>query len=178
MEEKQVHKDAFERYFLLLHSGNNKSRAIEKLSKEIGVSTVTIYKWKKEFNWDTRELFRSKEVNKKVEERTNETVIDNKVGYLSLLHNVLNKYVTDVAEKKRPPLEINTINDAVRLIRTALEVQGETSEDKPLEVEVKGEIEVENNVSDEYLRKFGDFLIEQQRTKQSKEVSGQEQQSE
>ena len=84
--------------------------------------------------WDGREALRAAEVNKKLQEKTNESLVSNKASYLSMIHNIFGKYIDDVEKGLREPLEIKSINDLARLVGSALFIQGEGEDTKPLKL--------------------------------------------
>ena len=77
---------------------------------------------------------RAAEVNKKLQEKTNESLVSNKASYLSMIHNIFGKYIDDVEKGLREPLEIKSINDLARLVGSALFIQGEGEDTKPLKL--------------------------------------------
>lgn len=128
MKEKQVHLDAFEKYFQHKQSGKNTEDSIKLLISDFKVTRKSIYVWKKEFNWDERETLRSLEINKKVEEKTNTNIVDSKAGYLSIINHALDNYVNEVKQGKRKPVEVKGTYDLNNLIKLGLLVQGEATE--------------------------------------------------
>lgn len=129
MDEEQIHLDAFEKYFEYRQEGKNKSESISLVSVELGFSKTSIYKWKKNFNWDDREAVRSAEINAEVQKKTNSTIIDNKTKYLSYVHAILNKIIV-----KKPDgsfdinLDIKNISDFEKVTKLGLLLQGEDTE--------------------------------------------------
>lgn len=134
MKELQIHLDAFEHYFVKKQTRMNVVTAVKSTASEFKVTTKTIYKWKRKFDWDGREALRAAEVNKKLQEKTNESLVSNKASYLSMIHNIFGKYIDDVEKGLREPLEIKSINDLARLVGSALFIQGEGEDTKPLKL--------------------------------------------
>lgn len=161
MEETQEHLDAFELYHTLIHSGNNKTQAVLEVCKQLNKSETAIWGWKRKLHWDEKEAIRSKEIQKEVEKQTDSTIIDNKVSYLSMIHDIFQKYIDDVEDEARKPLELNSTVDLVRLIYVALKIQGEDGDDKPIKVEVEGSNE--SQIPPEVIKEFGNFIINRQR---------------
>lgn len=157
MDETQEHLDAFELYHTLIHSGNNKTQAIIEVAKQLEYSETAIWGWKRKLHWDEKEAIRSKEIQKEVEKQTDSTIIDNKVSYLSMIHDIFQKYIDDVEDEAREPLELNSTVDLVRLIYVALKIQGEDSNDKPIKVEVEGSNE--SQIPPEVIEAVGDLII-------------------
>jgi len=162
MEETQEHLDAFEIYHTLIHSGNNKTQAIIEVAKQLDYSEGAIWGWKKKLHWDEKEAIRSKEIQKEVEKQTDGTIIDNKVSYLSMIHDIFQKYIDEVEDESREPLELNSTTDLVRLIYAALKIQGEDGDDEPIKVKVEGSNE--SQIPPEVIKEFGNFIIHRQRT--------------
>jgi hypothetical protein len=130
MKETQKHIDAFELYFTLKQNGADTNKAIMSVSKQINVSERTIFRWKNNFDWDGREAIRSNEINKKIEEKTNDTIVDMKVKYLKIIHGPLFKYLEDVESKKRDPLKIRSPRDLDILVKLGLLLQDQPTEHK------------------------------------------------
>ena len=59
MQETEKHLRAFESYYA--------SRSIPKLSKELGMSKVSLYKWRREFRWKERCEARDAEIQEQVQ---------------------------------------------------------------------------------------------------------------
>ena len=122
MKELQKHKDAFELYFQSKQEGESVENAVRLLVGDLGVTRKTIYKWKKELKWDDREAVRASEVNRDVEKKTNSTIVDNKVKYLSFYHKLLDDL------KKEFDIRIKDVNDLKRVVDGCLVLQGEVNE--------------------------------------------------
>jgi hypothetical protein len=122
MKELQKHLDAFELYFKSKQDGANTEESIKLLMSDFKVSRKTAYKWKKEFDWDGREAIRSQEIQKRIEEKTNTTIVDNKVKYLSFYHKLLDDLKNDFK------LKIKDVNDLKRVIDGALLLQDQPTE--------------------------------------------------
>ena len=93
MEELQIHRNLFEKYLYLLHAGKNKTEAIKEVAKKEGYSESAIWKYKRTFNWDEREIIRSKEINKKTEEKANETIADMKVEFMGNYRIIIRQWM-------------------------------------------------------------------------------------
>jgi hypothetical protein len=98
------------------------TEAIRLVKSKCKVSEKTLYKWKKEFDWDGREAIRSKEIQDKVEKKTNTTIVGNKVRYLNFYHKLL-----DSLEKKQD-VNIRNVNDLQMVIKGCLLLQDEPTE--------------------------------------------------
>jgi len=122
MKELQKHLDAFELYFKNKQEGSSVVESIRLVCSKFKVSEKTAYKWKKEFDWDGREAIRSQEIQKRIEEKTNTTIVDNKVKYLSFYHKLLDDLKNDFK------LKIKDVNDLKRVIDGALLLQDQPTE--------------------------------------------------
>jgi len=139
MEEKQKHKKAFELYYLTLHEGKSIDDSILTVTKDFKISERTAWRWKKEFDWDSKISIREVENNKTLEEKTNKTVVDNKVKYLGIVHASLNKYTNGVKKGIIQPIPIETTKDLDKLIKLALLIQSQ-----PTDItETNGKVDVE-----------------------------------
>lgn len=123
MKELQRHIDAFEIYFKKKQEGNDTAKAITLASQECNFSETSLYTWKKEFDWDGREAIRAAEINKKVEEKTDSTIIENKTKYLSFYHKLLDKLKKDGFN-----IDIKSPRDLDLVVKGALLLQGEHTE--------------------------------------------------
>ena len=122
MKELQKHIDAFELYFKSKQSGCGVVESIRLVKSKCKVSEKTLYQWKRIFDWDGREAIRSKEINKKVEQRTNNSIITNKARYLRIYHKLLDDLERDGEVK------IKNANDLNIVIKGSLLVQDEPTE--------------------------------------------------
>ena len=142
-KEKQEHRDAFEMWYLLGNDTPTDVRA-EILAEEFNRARSTIYEWKRRYHWDERSEERDLKIHEKVERRTNQTITDNKVRYLELVHKSIEKYEDDI-KNGLIPVEIKKSTDLDRVIKLALLIQGEdgtgTRPDQPLEKTTKEKAE-------------------------------------
>jgi hypothetical protein len=122
MKEQQRHKDAFELYFTFKQNGKSVEETIKLLQSDCNVTRKTLYVWKKEFDWDGREAIRANEIQKEVEQKTNTTIVDNKVQYLSFYHKLLEDLKTNWN------IKIENITDLKKVIDGSLLLQGESTE--------------------------------------------------
>lgn len=142
MEEEQTHLDAFELYFKFRQEGLKVKESIERVAVEQNLGKSTLWKWKKNFNWDDKEAVRSAEINQEVQKQTNSTIIDNKTRYLSFLHKLLDKVLVKDKDGNVIDITLNieNINDLKKVIDTSLLLQGEPTE--KIESEHKGKLDV------------------------------------
>jgi len=80
MVETKRHGDAFDYYYSL---GNE--RSCQKVATELSISRTSVQKWKKAFNWKERIIQRDLEINKKVEEKTNDAIVNTKADYRAMI---------------------------------------------------------------------------------------------
>jgi hypothetical protein len=165
MKEQQKHLDAFETYFTSRQGGAKISDSVRLVSSEHKVTTKTVWKWKAEFDWDSREAVRAAEINKKIQEKTDSSIIKNKSNYLSLIHNAFAEYTKGIKDGTREPIAINNMNDLATGIRTALLVLDQPTDN--IKTTGSGELKVKTEVyipNDPNLRRMGRDLIRSIRT--------------
>jgi len=155
MKELQRHIDAFEIYFKKKQEGNDTAKAITLASQECNFSETSLYTWKKEFDWDGREAIRAAEINKKVEEKTDSTIIENKTKYLSFYHKLLDKLKKDGFN-----IDIKSPRDLDLVVKGALLLQGEYTEHKVrLEATQEVKLDITNPDFMDAELEFADKLI-------------------
>jgi hypothetical protein len=155
MKELQRHIDAFEIYFKKKQEGNDTAKAITLASQECNFSETSLYTWKKEFDWDDREAIRAAEINKKVEEKTDSTIIENKTKYLSFYHKLLDKLKKDGFN-----IDIKSPRDLDLVVKGALLLQGEHTEHKVrLEATQEVKLDITNPDFMDAELEFADKLI-------------------
>lgn len=147
MREGQRHRDAFEEYFQLRQQGHTPTEAINSVAIQYGFSERTIWQWKKAFNWDEREAIRAAEIQRGIEEKTNEQIIDNKARYLAKLNKLI--FDSDV--------KIQSVSELIGAIKTASELQGQTER-------FEGEIKVDYDPK--LIRRLGRKLIQERKKRQ------------
>jgi len=80
MVETKRHGDAFDYYYSL-----GEGRSCQQVAIKLSVSRTSVQKWKKAFNWDERVIQRDLEINKRVEEKTNNAIANTKADYRALI---------------------------------------------------------------------------------------------
>lgn len=171
MEEKQIHRNLFEKYLYLLHAGKNKTEAIKEVAKKEGYSESAIWKYKRTFNWDEREIIRSKEINKKTEEKANETIADMKVEFMGNYRIIIRQWMEKLRLNEIPVEKISA-TEIVRLTESYLKLGGEEMDI------IKGEFEVKESGSEipkEFAKEFGNFLLHRRQSGGMDTVSFEEQ---
>ena len=114
MQETLKHKEAFEYYYCL-----GDSRGYREVTQKFNVTLTSIANWGKAFNWQERIIQRDIEVSKKLEKKTNTTVINEKANYRKIIKDSL-------ANIKMKP---ESIRDMEILIKLDLLLMGEATEE-------------------------------------------------
>ena len=127
MKEFQRHHEAFELYFSYLQSKKTKSESIIGVASEYNVANSTMWRWHKEFNWDERAHLRNIEINKQVEKKINNTLVNNKAKYLTFIHKLMDDWKRKV-DKGEVPVEIKSASDVDKIVKLALLLQDEAGE--------------------------------------------------
>ena len=86
MRETQRHKDAFE--YWLSQGGKASDKPCGEVGAKFGVSANTVWNWYKAFNWANRRDIRFNARAKKIEEKTDNAVIDRKAKELAELDDI------------------------------------------------------------------------------------------
>jgi hypothetical protein len=136
MIETLTHKEAFEYYYLLGNKRNSSS-----VATQFKVSERSVAKWSINFNWQERIQQRDIEIGKKLSEKTDETIVDQKANFVAeikiqigILKAILNKVTKgikdgtfDIAIDNTSELK-DVINSYEKLCRLYLLVVGEATE--------------------------------------------------
>jgi transposase-like protein len=96
---------------------------IERISKQTGVTKTTIYKWREKYKWDERKTT----VDKRVQEKVNETLTDIKVRQHRILKGVIGRFVENLQEtdrRGRTTLKVN-VNELVTALKHELHLFGD-----------------------------------------------------
>jgi hypothetical protein len=143
MKELQKHLDAFELYFQSKQAGLAAKASVEQVASKQNYNVTTVWKWKREFKWDEREAVRSAEVNLKVEKKINNTIVDNKIKYLSFYHKLLDDLKNDF------DIKIESVTDLKKTVDSCLVLQGEVNERLESRVVVERLVDRIDSLSDE-----------------------------
>ena len=106
MVETKRHGDAFDYYYSL-----GAGRSCQQVAIKFSVSRTSVQKWKKAFNWAERVIQRDIEINKKVEEKTNDAIVNTKADYRALIKerleedNALDGYAVALIGKAKELIE-------------------------------------------------------------------------
>jgi hypothetical protein len=85
----------------------------------------TLKNWSREFNWQERIVQRSIEINKRLEQKTNEAIISKKSYYSKIVKEAIDKWYEKFAEGKAGP---DNVADLERLLKMDLLLMGESPE--------------------------------------------------
>lgn len=80
MVETKRHGDAFDYYYSL-----GAERTYLSVACQFDVSERTVIRWSKALNWKERIIQRDLEINKKVEEKTNNAIVNTKADYRAMI---------------------------------------------------------------------------------------------
>lgn len=125
MKEKQKHLDAFEFFFAL--GGAATEENCRKVAEKFQISERTFWNWYKKLGWKERVQLRNIEVSKKVEEKTNTTIADNKAKYLSYVHKLFDDWKNKV-DQGEIPVEVKSVSDVDKVVKLALLLQNEATD--------------------------------------------------
>lgn len=116
-EEKEIHRQAFEFYYLL-----GKKRNLRDVAKEFNKSLTSVHNWSQSFDWKNRIEIREIETARMLENETNETVVEIKARYQTILKALIEQAMKDFREEK---FKIETPLDLIRVMQMSLELIGE-----------------------------------------------------
>jgi len=118
MIETLRHKEAFEYYYSL-----GDKRSCHKVGIKFAISRQSIEKWAKNFNWKERVGLRDIDNGKKLEAKTDKTIVNSKADYraeiktqLGILKAILNKVIQDF--KKNEILDVENVKDLEKVINS------------------------------------------------------------
>lgn len=123
MVETKRHGDAFDVYYTL-----GADRSYAEVGRKLGVSKTSIEKWGREFNWKERVILRDLEINKKVEDKTNDHIVNTKADYRAIIKDrleediALDGYAVALIGKAKKRIEsgdmkVETIKELVELMK-------------------------------------------------------------
>jgi len=152
MIETLRHKEAFEYYYSL-----GDKRSCHKVGIKFAISRQSIEKWAKNFNWKQRVEQRDIENGKKLEAKTDKTIVNSKADYraeiktqLGILKAILNKVIQDF--KKNEILDVENVKDLEKVINSYeklckldLSIMGENLDKQEVIINILGEANENNN---------------------------------
>jgi hypothetical protein len=150
--ETKRHGDAFDYYYSL-----GEGRGYPQVASKFTVSRTSVKLWSKNFNWKERVIQRDLENNKKVEEKTNNAIVNTKADYragigkdlksLELFRQRAEKLIADATELiENGQIKIKSVEDLDRVtstlkkyhdlkkdyIKQDLELMGESADGKQI----------------------------------------------
>ena len=120
MKETLRHKEAFEYYYSL-----GDKRSFKLVEGEFKVSNMSVARWSKSFNWQDRIGLRDINNSKKIEAKTDETVVNSKADYRALIRKTVDLYKQKLKEGK---IIINRPQDLETLAKLDLTLMGEATD--------------------------------------------------
>jgi len=120
MKQTLRHTEAFEYYYLL-----GDERNLDKVADKFNVSLTSAKKWSQVFGWQDRLLERDRLNTRSLEDRTDFSIVEEKVYHLEQIQVFLFKARQDFEKGK---LKCRNISDVDKLIRLQIFLAGESSE--------------------------------------------------
>jgi hypothetical protein len=118
--ETMRHKEAFEYYYSRGHD-----RSIRDTAKAFGVSEQSVMHWSTSFGWVQRVVDRDQINFKKMEKKTNESVVQTKLNYSKIVKACIAQAVDQIKNKR---IIIRDIGDLEKLIKLDLLLIGAPTE--------------------------------------------------
>lgn len=120
MKESLRHREAFEFYYSL-----GEARSMQKVADHFNLAKSTVHTWSKKFNWTERIEQRDFEIGRKLEEKTNDTILDEKAKLLA----ITKKLRTDFAKRvQKEEVQVESVQDFERIVKIMLLLMGEATE--------------------------------------------------
>lgn len=116
MTETLRHMEAFEYYYAL-----GLDRSYAKVADQFSVTTQTVEKWGKAFQWRKRVITRDIEAGKKLRERNETTLLDEKENYRKIIKVSLASYIEEL---KKGNIKVTKVSDVINLIELDLKLMG------------------------------------------------------
>lgn len=101
-------------------------------------SLTVMKKWSTEFNWQERIQQRDIEISKKMEQKTNTTILNQKADYRKLIKEAIDDWYKKFADGKAGP---ENVSDLEKLIKLDLLLMGEATDKndgQPINIIIKG----------------------------------------
>lgn len=141
MKETLKHREAFEFYY-----GLGETRSYQKVADHYGISKTSVYKWAQEFNWNDRVTQRDIEISKKLEKKTNTTVINEKARYRTIIRTAISDFAKRLNDKE---IVVDSVLDLERLIKLDLLLMGEETERTEGGVTVNNEYNITQQIQED-----------------------------
>lgn len=120
MKETLKQKEAFELYYSL-----GDKRSLMSVACQCGVSERTVARWSKLFNWQERVEQRDIENARRLEEKTNETVVATKANYRKIIKAAIGRWVKRFQGGE---IDVESVWDLERLVKLDLLLMGEPTD--------------------------------------------------
>lgn len=120
--ETLLHKEAFNYYYSL-----GKDRNLSQTAQKFGVRKASVGTWSKSFNWQERVQLKDLELAKKLEAKSDNTIISTKANYRKIVALSLAVYLKNL---KAGNVSINAVKEAIDLMKIDLELLGETPQEE------------------------------------------------
>lgn len=115
MEETLRQKEAFEYYY-----GRGNSRSCRQVAEQFQVSERTVFNWSSQFKWQEKIRMRDIQNAQKLEQKTDDTILEARHKYLGLIKATLQKYEGALLSGD---IKINSVNDLERLAHLEMELR-------------------------------------------------------
>lgn len=117
MEEKEHHKRAFELYYVLGLSGKRSTnQRVMGVCEKYGHDKGTVYKWKKEFDWDLKETIRNDIMAAAESKFSPEAILQVRYDLLIIAQEIVEEYCSWILTPEGKRLKIRTPLDFKRII--------------------------------------------------------------
>lgn len=131
IREELHHQKIFDIYYAM-----GESRSLAKLRESIlnGLdqdlasslpSLTTVKEWSRRFNWQDRITQRNIELSKRMEQKTNTTVLNQKADYRKIIKEAIDDWYKKFSDGKAGP---ENVSDLERLMKLDLLLMGEATE--------------------------------------------------
>lgn len=123
-KETLKHKEAYEYYYSL-----GSERSLQKVADEFNVTLKAVAQWNMSFNWQERTTQRDTEIGKKLQEKTIDTILNEKANY----RKIIKIAVGQIVDNMRNGDISYKIQDLDKLIRLDMYLLGENDSSVKIE---------------------------------------------
>lgn len=123
-KETLKHKEAYEYYYSL-----GSERSLQKVADEFKVTLKAVAQWNMSFNWQERTTQRDTEIGKKLQEKTIDTILNEKANY----RKIIKIAVGQIVDNMRNGDISYKIQDLDKLIRLDMYLLGENDSSVKIE---------------------------------------------
>ena len=121
-DETLLHQEAFEFYYT-----TGAARNLKQVGQKFGVSSTTAGLWSTSFNWQERIKLRDIENARKLQQKSDSTIISTKANYRKIIQASIGTFVKELKENK---ITVKSIKDVVDLMHLDLELLGEVPQEE------------------------------------------------